>query len=224
MNRAGGTTQSFTKPDASDWVLHITTVLDTQTPSVPTGVNAVATSATSVQVTWSESTDNVGISKYIIYRNGSQVGTSTTTSFTNSGLSPSTTYSYTVAAKDAAGNTSAQSSPPAVATILQLDTLAPSVPTGVTGTALSTSSIRINWTASTDNVRVTGYRVYRNGTEVGTPTATSYTDSGLTGGTTYFLYGSSAGCFWKSFRSVLASSGSNDTPDRQPAAKCADGC
>ena len=91
---------------------------DAQAPSVPTNVQATAQSQTSVQVTWTASTDNIGVAGYRVSRNGSQVGTSGITSYADSGLSPSTTYSYTVSAYDAAGNGSALSSPPAMATTL----------------------------------------------------------------------------------------------------------
>lgn len=185
FTRSGGSTQSFTKPDANDWALHITTVMDTQPPSVPTNVTAVAQTAVRILVSWTASTDDVGVTGYRIYRNGIQVGTSATTSYADTGLSPETSYSYTVAAYDGAGNLSAQSSPPVIGTTPAGDGQAPSVPTNVSAAPQSTSSILITWTASTDNVGVTGYRVYRNGTQVGTPTGTSYTDTGLTQNTTY---------------------------------------
>jgi chitodextrinase len=156
---------------------------DQTAPSVPTGVGATAQSETSIQVTWTASTDNVGVTGYKVYRNGSQVGTSATTSYTNTGLSPWTIYSYTVSAYDAASNNSAQSSP--AVTAKTPDNTAPSVPTGVTATAQSSSSISVSWTASTDNVGVTGYKVYRNGSQVGTSATTSYTDTGLSASTTY---------------------------------------
>jgi chitodextrinase len=157
--------------------------VDSTPPSVPAGVGAAAQSETSIQVTWTASTDNVGVTGYKIFRNGGQVGASATTSFTDTGLSPSTTYSYTVSAYDAAGNNSAQSSPPATATTP--DNTAPGVPTDVTATAQTPKSIQVTWTASTDNVGVTGYRIFRNSAQVGTSAATSFTDSGLTPNTTY---------------------------------------
>jgi len=141
---------------------------DTQPPSVPTNVQAVAESPTSIRVTWNASTDNVAVAGYKVYRNGSQVGTSTTTTYLDTGLSPSTTYSYTVSAYDGAGNNSAVSSPPAVASTPATDTQPPSVPTNVQAMALSSHSIRLTWSASTDNVGVRGYRIYRNGVEVAT--------------------------------------------------------
>jgi hypothetical protein len=66
------------------------------------------------------------------------------------------------------------------------DKQAPSAPTGLTGTPVSASQINLNWKASSDNVRVKGYKVYRNGAQVGTVTkGTSYSDKRLHNGTTY---------------------------------------
>ncbi|WP_432841196.1 DUF4832 domain-containing protein [Dactylosporangium sp. CA-092794] len=62
------------------------------------------------------------------------------------------------------------------------DTTPPSAPTGLASPGQTSSSISLSWNAATDNVGVTGYRVFRNGTQVGTPTGTSFTDTGLTAG------------------------------------------
>ncbi len=82
---------------------------DTTPPSVPTGLSATAVSSTQINLSWTASTDNVGVTGYDVFRNGTQVGTTTTTSYQDTGLTADTTYSYTVAAYDAAGNVSAQS-------------------------------------------------------------------------------------------------------------------
>src|SRR5207248_7173559 len=99
--------------------------------------------------------------------------------FPNTGLSPSTTYSYTVAAFDAAGNLSAQSSPANATTPAPPDTTPPSVPTGLRATAVSSSQINLSWAASSDNVGVSGYRVFRDGTQIATTSATSFPNTGL---------------------------------------------
>ncbi len=65
------------------------------------------------------------------------------------------------------------------------DNTAPSVPAGVTGSAVSPTRINLSWTASSDNVGVSGYKVFRGGAEVGTATGTSYSDTGLTANTSY---------------------------------------
>jgi glucosylceramidase len=82
---------------------------DTTAPTAPTGLTATGTTATSTRLGWTASTDNIGVTGYLIYRNGTQVGTSATTSYTDTGLTAATTYSYTVRARDAAGNVSAPS-------------------------------------------------------------------------------------------------------------------
>jgi len=161
---------------------------DTTPPSVPAGVTATATGSTTINVAWQASTDNVGVAGYTVYRNGSAIATLSAayTSLTDSGLSPSTSYSYTVDAFDAAGNHSAQSSPPASATTLA-DTSPPTVPGNLTAAATGSSSISLGWTASTDNVGVAGYTIYRNGAIAGTVgTGTlSYLDTGLQPSTSY---------------------------------------
>ena len=82
---------------------------DTTPPSVPSNLSVTGVTSSSASLSWSPSTDNVGVAGYRVYRNGTQVGTATGTSYTDSGLSASTRYTYTVAAYDAAGNVSAQS-------------------------------------------------------------------------------------------------------------------
>jgi hypothetical protein len=59
------------------------------------------------------------------------------------------------------------------------DTEAPTAPANLQGTALSSTSVHLSWTASTDNVGVTGYRIYRNGAFINTATGTSFTDNGV---------------------------------------------
>jgi hypothetical protein len=79
---------------------------DTSAPTVPTSVVVTAQSAVAARVTWSASSDNVGVTGYRILRDGSAVGTSTSTSFSDNGLTPGAQYVYAVLAFDAAGNTS----------------------------------------------------------------------------------------------------------------------
>lgn len=85
-------------------------VVDTQAPTVPTNLMATAVSASQINLSWTASTDNVEVAGYRIYRGGSQIATSPTNSYYDTGLSSETTYSYAVSAYDAAGNESAQSS------------------------------------------------------------------------------------------------------------------
>jgi len=325
INGLGGRVYANTPADAMRQTLSEfagTGAGDTTAPSVPANLTATAVSSSQINLSWSASTDNVGVSGYEIYRGGSLVGTSATTSFSNTGLTASTAYSYTVKAKDAAGNLSAASntatattqagggsgtaldrtgwtatSTPtsgdvpanlldnnmatrwstgtpmvpgqsftldmkatknvnkivmdstgsdadyargyevylsadgtnwgtAVATgtgtgavvtvtfaaqnaqyikVVQTgtnaswwsirevnvygsssaDTTAPSTPANLTATAASSTVINLSWSASTDNVGVTGYEIYRSGSLIGTSATTTYSNTGLTASTAY---------------------------------------
>ncbi len=160
---------------------------DSTPPTVPTGLTAVTAGNGQISLTWTASTDNVEVTAYRIYRNGAQVGTAKTTSYTDTGLAGATTYTYTVAACDASSNCSAQSASATAQAGGLADTTPPTVPTDLKATALivSDGEVTLSWTASTDNVGVTAYKIYRNGALVATTTATRYTDAGLSGTTTY---------------------------------------
>jgi len=176
-NDAAGNSSAQSTPLAA------TTTADTTAPSVPTGLTKGTVTVTSVAMSWTASTDNVGVTGYKIFQGGTQIGTTTTTSFTATGLTPSTAYNFTVLANDAAGNSSAQSTALAASTLA--DTTAPSVPTGLVSTSQTNTSISLSWNASTDNVAVTGYKLFRNSVQVATPTTTSFTDTALLNGTAY---------------------------------------
>lgn len=84
---------------------------DTEAPTVPTGLTATAINKNQIDLLWQASTDNVAVSGYQVFRDGNPIDTvnSPTVSYSDTAVSPSTLYSYTVAAYDAAGNTSAES-------------------------------------------------------------------------------------------------------------------
>jgi len=160
---------------------------DTTAPSVPAGLTAVAASSASISLNWTASTDDVGVTGYKIYRGGTQIDTATNNSYSDSGLSSSSTYTYNVCAYDTAGNTSAQSGAAGATTLAagQTDTQAPTAPANLTATAVSSSQINLSWTASTDNVAVAGYEVWRGSTKIATVTTTSYSDTGRTASSSY---------------------------------------
>ena len=277
---------------------------DVSAPTVPTGLTASAVSSSQISLSWAASTDNTGVTGYKIYRGGVQIATSATNNYVDTGLSPSTAYSYAVSAYDAAGNNSSQSSSvsattlaaslPAPGTVSNLsasaanstsvtlsftqvndgngqpakydvryatptiswgsaqsvtngtcstplvgtqigttmvcavngltpstqyqfqlvsyrgtlnagavfgglsnvvsattpsgstpDASAPTTPTGLTATAVSSSQINLSWAASTDNVGVTGYRIYRGGNQIATSATTNYSNTGLSPSTAY---------------------------------------
>ncbi|CAH1208990.1 hypothetical protein PAECIP111893_02952 [Paenibacillus plantiphilus] len=159
--------------------------VDTQAPSIPASLASTGSTDTTASLSWTASTDNVGVTGYEIFRNGAKIGTSATTSFTDTGLTAETTYKYTVKAYDAAGNLSAASNEATVVTAAEIDTQAPTVPSGLASSGKTETSVSLIWTPSTDNKGVSGYEIWRGNTKIGTSTTASYTDSGLTASTAY---------------------------------------
>lgn len=261
---------------------------DTTAPSVPTNLMSTGKTDTSVALSWTASTDMVGVTGYEIWRDGAKVGTTASTSYNETGLTASTAYSFSVKAFDAANNISGASAAvsittnpiadsnsvtvyykkgfatpyihyrPAggtwtaapgkpmpnseitgyakftvdIGTATQLeacfnngsgawdsnnsqnylfgvgtwtytpgvngaagtvspgptqgtDTTAPTIPTNLSSTSKTDTSVSLSWMASTDTVGVTGYEIWRNGAKVATTSSTSSTQSGLTASTAY---------------------------------------
>src|SRR5436190_1454855 len=161
------------------------TGLDTIAPSTPAGLTASAASAARINLSWLAATDNVGVIRYGVYRDGVQIAVVAGTSYASRGLAAATTYSYTVVAYDTSWIASAQSSAVSATTKALADTQAPSSPTNLAATAVSSSQIDLSWSPATDNVGVTGYRVYRDGTLAASPSGTSVSITGLSASTTY---------------------------------------
>ncbi|MDO8536603.1 MAG: DUF1080 domain-containing protein, partial [Candidatus Omnitrophota bacterium] len=159
--------------------------LDTIAPTVPQGLMPTTTTDSSIALSWTASTDNVAVTGYRVYRDAAVLANIATTSYTNTGLSPDTIYSYAVAAYDAAGNVSDHTVPLSIRTGLPPDTAAPSIPQGLTATSKTDTSISITWIASTDNMAVTGYRIYRDGVKVADSSSLAFDDPGRTANTTY---------------------------------------
>ncbi len=329
----------FTSPNESPWtaiyiddVYHSLDNLDTEAPSAPTGLSATNITQTSLDLSWTASTDNVAVVSYDVYKDGTLLGNTTNTTYSVTGLSAGTTYGFYVKAKDAAGNISDASATKNVTTLsnsvtycttggnsvadewlnrvvigtidntsganggyadftsmttdLELssnknftlypawtgtvyqegysiwidynhdgdfedsgeqvftqektsnteisgsftvpatanlgatrmriamqynaippacgtynygetedytvniisagsDTEAPTAPTGLTASNITTTSLNLNWNASTDNVDVVGYYIYKDGLKIGTSTATTYMVTGLSASTSY---------------------------------------
>lgn len=150
-------------------------------PEAPEDLVATAVEAGRVTLGWTASTDNIAVAGYRILRNTVPVGTTSQLSFTDGGRTPLTEYDYEVQAFDAAGN----HSDPAVLTVTTpADLQAPTAPGSIAGLP-GDGSAGVTWTASTDNVAVTGYRVYRAGGLIATVATPGFSDSGLENGTTY---------------------------------------
>ena len=132
---------------------------DTTAPSVPTGVRVTGTTSASVSLSWTASTDAVGVAGYDVYRGTTKVGSATTTSHTDSGLAASTGYGYTVRARDAAGNVSAASTAVTGTTTASGGTTTPPAATGAVK-----AQYKNNDASTTDNMIRPGLRVVNSGT------------------------------------------------------------
>src|SRR5262249_33341363 len=164
----------------------------------PTNLTGTVISGTQINLSWTASTDNVGVSGYMVERcqgtectTFAQVGTTTTTTFNDTGLTAATAYGYRVRAADAAGNLSGYSNVASL-TAQAPDTQPPTTPTNLTASAVSGSQINLSWGASTDNVGVTGYLIERcqgvgcaNFARITTVPTTTYSDTGLVSNTSY---------------------------------------
>jgi chitodextrinase len=173
---------------------------DTTPPSTPSGLGATATSTSQINLSWTASTDNVGVTAYLIERcqgaacasfaQIASIGPGTT--YSDTGLTASTSYSYRVRATDAANNLSAYSNTASATTQSVPDTQPPTAPTSLAANPISSVQINLTWTTSTDNVGVTGYKVERcqgagctSFAQIAAPAGTTYSDTGLLANTTY---------------------------------------
>ena len=146
-----------------------------QVPTVPTNVSATATSGSAVTVTWTASTGGAGIT-YQVFRDGDPKGSPTSnTTFNDTGLTPGTAYSYTVAAI----NTSGASAQSVADTVTTPNT--PAVPTGLRGTA-GTEGVALRWNSVSG---ATGYKIFRDGEEIDTSTLASFLDTDVDPAKTY---------------------------------------
>lgn len=165
----------------------------TKPPAVPTGVNATASAYNKVNLQWN---GVAGAASYRVVRNNAVIATTGSTSYTDTTVAAGTAYNYSVVAVDANNNAS-DTSPGVKVTTPQpptTDATAPTKPTSLSATALSETQINIAWKASTDNVGVKEYDIYRNSDEdktfhkVATTTKTSYGDGGVYDNTTFTYY------------------------------------
>jgi len=163
------------------------TPTDIQAPSIPIDLASSDISSSSFNLSWTASTDNIGIASYEVFINGISAGTTSTTSMSLTGLTASTAYAMTVKAKDVAGNISAASTTLNVTTTENTDFQSPSVPTGLVSSNITSSGFTLSWTASTDNVGVASYEVFKNGTSVGTILSTSMALNWLSTSATYIM-------------------------------------
>lgn len=151
---------------------------DVMEPQPVSYLKKAGVSATTVTLSYGGTQDESGIGGYEIYRDGVRIGVTSQNTYTDSGLTVQQEYTYQVYPYDREGNI-AKTSPELVVTTLA-DVVAPETPGQPWVSRRSGSAITLAWEASSDNVAVAGYRVYRDGELVADVTEeNSYKDAGL---------------------------------------------
>ncbi|HED39992.1 MAG TPA: hypothetical protein ENJ13_06140, partial [Chromatiales bacterium] len=158
---------------------------DQTAPDQPTGLATVNITSSTITLTWAASDDDTATTGYRLFRDSIEIATTSTPGYIDQGLAASTQYQYTVTAYDAAANESPSSSAITATTLAAADTDAPSIPSGLAASAITSSSITLSWTASTDNTATTGYRIFRDSVEIATTSTPGYIDQGLAASTQY---------------------------------------
>jgi hypothetical protein len=169
---------------------------DTSPPTMPANLKAAALNANQVQLSWSPSSDNVAVTGYDVLRGGNVIGTATGTSYLDNTVSPSTQYSYTVEALDAAGNISGPSAPATVTT--PAASANRPVISQVAATQITTTSATVSWTTdipSSSQVLYGTSPTYSQSTTLDPTQVTSHSQTltGLTPGSTYHFAVQSTG-------------------------------
>lgn len=165
--------------------LEITAVPYTNNPpTVPGNLRITSDSGTGkIGLVWDASSDNKGVTEYRILRNGNLLAFTSQTTFTDTSVVNDTAYSYQVTAIDTEGAESGMSNTASFTT--PYVNTPPSAPTNLKTTSLTRTLVALSWGASIDNKGIKEYRVFRNGSQIGVTTTTSYNDSTIRKGAKY---------------------------------------
>jgi endonuclease I/chitodextrinase len=160
---------------------------DIEAPTAPTNIILSNIALTSMNISWTTSTDNKAVSGYNIYVDDELTAQTSNSnlSTTISNLKTNTSYKFTVIARDVINNFSTASVPVNQSTLQ--DTTPPSVPQDVIIATITDSSFNVSWAAASDNNAVAGYDVFVNGALEASASTTSYTVIGLASSTTFIV-------------------------------------
>ena len=154
--------------------------LDLESPSTPQNLLVESVTSDTVSLSWGASTDNIGVAGYRVYRDKQLVQEVQGEQFTDTRLTEDTEYTYEVRAFDAAGNQSEASNEVFARTSVSVDDEAPTIPLNLKVENVTTDTVSLSWGASTDNIGVAGYHVYRDKQLVQEVQGEQFTDTGLT--------------------------------------------
>lgn len=158
--------------------------VDTTAPTNVTSLTATEVTQSTVSLSWAPATDNVGVTGYDVYRGATLLTTVTGTTYTATGLNADTAYTFTVRAKDAAGNVSSGTSINVTTAAQPVDTTPPDNVTQLQATNVTQTGLTLSWLASASG-DLKDYRVYQGSTLIETVTGLSHAVTGLAEGTSY---------------------------------------
>ena len=156
---------------------------DTEAPTTPTNVVASNETSSTIDITWTAASDNIGVTQYRIYIDAVLTAQTAEVNFKITNLQPGTSYNIQIEARDLINNKSEKSN--LITATTTSDTTAPSVPTNITASNISGTGFKMNWDAATDDTAVTTYTIFVNSIQTATISELSYTLTGLAPATTY---------------------------------------
>lgn len=177
--------EKFPYGEVEDYSVNIKKpIVEFEAPTTPTNLSASNIKSSATTLSWNSSTDNIGVATYEIYKDGVITASTSNTNYIVNGLNPETIYLFTVKAKDYVGNVSLASNSVSVTT-LAADISAPTAPSNLSANNTTKTTTTLSWTASTDNVGVTSYEIYKDYSLLGTTTSTTYEVSNLKSNANY---------------------------------------
>lgn len=144
--------------------------MDDIPPTAPLNLRSINTTTNKTTLLWNPSTDANGVVSYDIYMNDAFLETTNSLSYTVPNLEAETAYNFYIKAKDSSGNVSESSNVLEVTTAAEPDTEPPTAPGNLQAIEITSSTLKLDWTASTDNVGVVKYSVYKNDIKIGETT------------------------------------------------------
>lgn len=175
----------FVEPGGSVWARGFARFCDETAPSTPVGLNAANNANDEIVLGW-DPVNDPGVRGYLVYRDGALLGFTDVPAYLDDTAVVGVLYTYDVRSENLVGATSPASAPVQIMIELPVvpDTEAPTVPEGLAG-GFANAAITVNWQASTDNVGVAGYAIYRDGVRLATTPDQTYTDDTVVDGITY---------------------------------------
>lgn len=159
---------------------------DTEKPTTPTNLTASSIAQTSLYLNWDISTDNIGVTEYVVYKNEDAIASTSGNSYSVTNLNSGANYTFFVVAKDAAQNQSDKSN---IITVVTLDQpVEITAPTKLTASNITTKSLNLSWNASKGGRGEIQYKIFQDASLIANTNGTNYSVSNLKASTNYTFH------------------------------------